>query len=211
MRARRAVLVTCLVLLCVPLVTVLMVLTHEIGHTVVARLLGDGRATFRIYGHGCIGCNLYDSQRLTSWGNVAVSLGGVWGTMLLTIAAVVVLAWRGRPRWVPRWLLAEVIVICFAGDLVWQFVQAVQQLPVPAREPVGWGLGYTDFDAATSFGSQATGLSHQAVAVIGFSAAALYTIALAIAVKWAWRRGSRVQPDGPTSPGCTVTPAIEDL
>jgi hypothetical protein len=209
-RARRAALVTCLVLLCVPFVTVLMVLTHEIGHTVVARLLGDGRATFRIYGHGCIGCNLYDSQRLTPWGNVAVSLGGVWGTMLLTIVAVVVLAWRGRPRWVPRWLLAEVIAVCFAGDLVWQFVQAVQQLPVPAREPVGWGLGYTDFDAATSFGSQATGLSHQTVAVIGFSAAALYTIALAIAVRWAWRRASRVQPDGSTSPGCTVASAIED-
>jgi hypothetical protein len=209
-RARRAVFVACLVVLCVPVVTVLMVLTHEVGHTVVARLLGDGRAVFRVYGPGCIGCNLYDSQRLTPWGNVAVSLGGAWGTMLLTIVAVIVLAWRGRPRWVPRWLLAEVIVICFAGDLVWQFVQAVQQLPVPAREPVGWGLGYTDFDAATSFGSQATGLSHQAVAVIGFSAAALYTIALTMAVRWAWRRTSRVEPDGSTSPSSTVTPATED-
>jgi Peptidase M50B-like len=189
-RARRAALVTCLAVLCVPVVTVLMVLTHEIGHTAVARLLGDGRATFRIYGHDCVGCNLYDSQRLTPWGNVAVSLGGVWGTMLLTIVAVAVLAWRGRPRWVPRWLLAEIIVICFGGDLVWQFVQAVQQLPVPAREPVGWGLGYTDLDAATSFGSQATGWSHQTIAVIGFSAAALYTITLAIAVRWAWRRAS---------------------
>ncbi len=209
MRARRAVLVTCLVVLCVPVVTVLMVLTHEIGHTVVARLLGDGRATFRIYGPGCIGCNLYDSQRLSPWGNVAVSLGGVWGTMLLTIVAVAVLACRGRPRWVPRWLLAEVIVVCFAGDLVWQFVQAVQ-LPVPAREPVGWGLGYTDLNAATSFGSQATGWSHQAVAVIGFSAAALYTIALAIAVRWAWQRASRAEADGSTSPGQIATPAIED-
>ncbi len=192
---------TCLAVLCVPVVTVLMVLTHEIGHTVVARLLGDGRATFRLYGHGCTGCNLYDSQRLTRWGNVAVSLGGVWGTMLLTSAAVAVLAWRGRPRRVPRWLLAEVIVICFGGDLVWQFVQAVQQLPVPARESVGWGLGYTDLDAATSFGAQATGWSHQSVAVLGFSAAAFYTIALAISVRWAWRRASRIVPDGPPSPG----------
>lgn len=209
MRGRRVVLVTCLAVLCVPVVTVLMVLTHEIGHTVVARLLGDGRATFRLYGHGCIGCNLYDSQRLTPWGNVAVSLGGVWGTVLLTIVAVAVLAWRGRPRWVPRWLLAEVIVICFCGDLVWQFVQAVQQLPVPAREPVGWGLGYTDLDAATSFGAQATGWSHQTVAVLGFSAAAFYTVALAISARWAWRHASRIAPDGPPSPGPAVAPAIK--
>jgi hypothetical protein len=189
-RGGRAVLVIGLAVLCVPVVTVAMVLTHEIGHTVMARLLGDGRATFRIYGDGCVGCNLYDSQRLTPGGNVAVSLAGVWATMIATIVAVAALAWRRRPRWVPWWLLAEVIVICFAGDLVWQFVQAVQQLPVPAREPVGWALNYTDFDAATSFGSQATGWSHQTVAAIGFTVAALYTIALVVAVTLAWRRPS---------------------
>jgi hypothetical protein len=48
-RARRAVLVTCLAVLCVPLVTLLMVMAHETGHTVVARLLGEGYATFKIY------------------------------------------------------------------------------------------------------------------------------------------------------------------
>jgi hypothetical protein len=143
---------------------------------------GDTRARFLLYGHGCIGCNLYDSARLTPWGNVAVSLGGVLFTALLTVAAVLVLAWRGRPAWLPRWLLAEVIVICYGGDLVWQFVQAVQQLPVPAREPLGWGLGYTDLSAATSFGSQATGWSHETVAAIGVTAAALYTVALAVAI-----------------------------
>ena len=85
-----------LVVLGVPVVTVVMVITHEVGHTVVARLLGDTRARFLLYGHGCIGCNLYDSARLTPWGNVAVSLGGVLFTALLTVAAVLVLAWRGR-------------------------------------------------------------------------------------------------------------------
>ena len=180
-----------LVVLGVPVVTVVMVITHEVGHTVVARLLGDTRARFLLYGHGCIGCNLYDSARLTPWGNVAVSLGGVLFTALLTVAAVLVLAWRGRPAWLPRWLLAEVIVICYGGDLVWQFVQAVQQLPVPAREPLGWGLGYTDLSAATSFGSQATGWSHETVAAIGVTAAALYTVALAVAIGWARRRGAR--------------------
>jgi hypothetical protein len=199
MSVRRALLVTCLVVVCLPVVTVLMILTHEIGHTVVARLLGDGRATFVLYGRACIGCNLYDSQRLTPWGNVAVSLGGVWGTMLLTVVTVAGLGWTGRPRWVPRWLLAEVIVICFAGDLAWQFVQAVQQLPVPVREPVGWGVGYTDLDAATSFASQATGLSHQVVAVIGISVAVLYAVGLAAAVRRSWRRSSHVKLAAPAS------------
>jgi hypothetical protein len=195
-RWRRAGAVTCLVVLCAPVTTFVMIITHEVGHTVVARLLGDRRATFRLVGHGCYGCNLYDSARLSPWGNVAVSLGGVLFTALLTVAAVVALGWRGRPGWLPRWLLAEVIVICYAGDLVWQFVQAVQQLPVPAREPVGWGLGYTDLDAATSFASQATGWSHGLVAAIGISVAVLYSIWLAAVIPRAWRRG----PSARTSP-----------
>jgi len=188
-RWRRLVAVVFLVVLCAPVVTLVMVVTHEVGHTVVARLLGDPRATFVLYSRNCIGCNLYDSARLTPWGNVAVSLGGVLFTALLTVAAVAALAWRGRPGWLPRWLLAEVIVICYGGDLVWQLVQA-GQLPVPAREPVGWGLGYTDLNAATSFGSQATGWSHGVVAAIGFGAAALYTVAMVAAARWACRRGA---------------------
>ena len=200
MRWRRLGAVVCLVVLFAPVVTVVMVVTHEVGHTVVARLLGDARATFVLYGHGCIGCNLYDSARLTPWGNVAVSLGGVLFTALLTVAAAAALAWRGRPGWLPRWLLAEVIVICYGGDLVWQYVQAVQ-LPVPAREQVGWGLSYTDLDAATSFASQATGWSHGVVAAIGFGAAALYTVAMAAAARWAWRRGV---PAGGREPGPAV-------
>jgi hypothetical protein len=187
-RWRRFSAVVCLVVLCAPVVAVVMVVTHEVGHTVVARLLGDSRATFVLYGRNCIGCNRYDSARLTPWGNVAVSLGGVLFTALLTVAAVAALAGRGRPGWLPRWLLAEVIVICYGGDLVWQVVQAVQ-LPVPAREPVGWGLGYTDLNAATSFGSQATGWNHAVVAAIGLGAAALYTVAMVAAARWAGRRG----------------------
>ncbi len=123
-----------------------MLITHEVGHTVVARLLGDPRATFLLYGRSCIGCNLYNSARFGPWANVAVSLGGVLFTVLLTVAAVVAL---------------------------------------------GWGVGYTDLDAATSFASQATGWSHDVVAAIGFGAAALYTVGLVAATRSAWRRGRR--------------------
>ena len=121
----------------------------------------------------------------------AVRAPPVAATIALTGAAVAALAWRGRPRWLPAWLLLEAMFICFAGDLVWQFVQAVQARPVPVREPVGWGLGYVDFDAAVSFGSQATGWSHAAVAVVGAAAAAIYAGVLAAVMRRAWRRGGR--------------------
>ncbi|MGO9501791.1 MAG: hypothetical protein ACLPUO_09475 [Streptosporangiaceae bacterium] len=85
-------------------------------------------------------------------------------------------------------LLLEIVVICYLGDLVWQIVQALQQLPVPAREPVGRGLGYTDFGAAVSFCSEATGWSHGLLAAVGLTIAAVYSAALAAAVWWAWRR-----------------------
>jgi hypothetical protein len=195
-RWRRGITLTCLVVLAAPVVTALMILTHEVGHTVVARALGDGRATFRVYGHGCIGCNLYDSQRLSPWGNVAVSLGGLWGTMLLTVLGVVTLAWRRRPRRLPRWLLVEVVVICYIGDFIWQFVQAAE-IPVPEREPVGWGIGYTDLNAATSFASQATGWSHDAIAAAGIAFACGYSLVLALVLRRAWRRTA---PET-TSPG----------
>ena len=54
-----------------------------------------------------------------------MSLGGVLFTALLGGLAVAALAWRrGQRRWV-RWLLVEIVVICYAGDLVWQIVQAL--------------------------------------------------------------------------------------
>ena len=60
-----------------------MINVHEIGHTVLARLLGDSRATYALYrlhpdGRlACIGCNVYHEEALSWAGNVAVALGGV--------------------------------------------------------------------------------------------------------------------------------------
>jgi Peptidase M50B-like len=186
---RRRVGLVGLVVVLAPVITAGMILTHEIGHTVVARLLGDRRATFVLYRRGsCIGCNLYDSQKLSPWGNVAVSVAGVWFTALLSLLAVAAMAWRRRPRWLlPRWLLLETVIICYFGDLIWQIAQAVQ-VPTPVLEPVGWGLGYTDFSAAVSFCSQATGWSHRLAAGLGLAIAATYTVALAIVLRSAWLR-----------------------
>ncbi len=137
MRWRRIGAMTALITLCALVLALVMIIVHEAGHTLVSRLLGDSCATFVVYGHSCFGCNLYDSQRMTPVQNVAVNLGGVLFTMLLRAASLLVLAWRRRPRW----LLAEVAIICFAGDLIWQFVQALQSLPVPAREPANYRAG----------------------------------------------------------------------
>ena len=135
-----------------------------------------------------------------------MSLGGVGSTALLGATAVAALARRARPR-LPCWLLLEIVIICYLGDLVWQIVQALQRLPVPAREPVGWGLGYTDFSAAVSFCSQATGWSHGLVAVIGLVVAAACSAALAIAATWAWRRGRRDAPEPAPPPRGAQQPA----
>lgn len=186
----RRILLPLVVIVCLPATTFVMIIVHEVGHTVVARLLGDGRATFILYSAHCIGCNLYDSQRLSPMANVAVSLGGVVFTALATVAALGILCWSRRPSWLPRWLLIEVAAVCFVGDFLWQIVQAAL-LPVPAREPVGWGLGYTDLNAAVSFFSQATGWSHAAAAAIGITLAVLYTAAVAALVHRARRLGRR--------------------
>lgn len=185
---RRRVLLVLRVIVCVPVITVAMILVHEVGHTVVARLLGDSRATFILYSSHCIGCNLYDSQRLSPLENAAVSLGGVLATAVVTVAAIGILCWRRRPSWLPRWLLFEVAGVCFAADFLWQIIQAAL-LPVPAHEPVGWGLGYTDLNAAVSFFSQATGSSHAAAAAIGVVVGVLYTAGVALLVYRAERVG----------------------
>ncbi len=136
----RRVLLVLLASVCVPVITFVMIIVREVGHTAVARMLGDGRATFILYSSHCIGCNLYDSQRLSPLANVAVSLGGVLFTGLVTVAALGTACSRWRPSWLPRWLLIELAAVCFVGDFRWQIVQAAL-LPVPAREPVGWDSG----------------------------------------------------------------------
>lgn len=68
------------------------VVIHELGHTLLARLLGDPNSVFylvRIEKHSaCLGCNIYDQTRL-SWGaNLTVSLGGLLATQIAAIGAL---------------------------------------------------------------------------------------------------------------------------
>jgi len=60
-----------------------MINVHEIGHTVFARLFGDSSAFYALYrlrpdgSVACIGCNVYDETKISFFGNVVVTLGGV--------------------------------------------------------------------------------------------------------------------------------------
>ena len=51
----RAALVTTALVVAAPVLGVVMLVVHELGPTVVTRALGDGRATFILYGNGCVG------------------------------------------------------------------------------------------------------------------------------------------------------------
>lgn len=170
------------VLVCLPLVTVAMIVVHEIGHTLAAWAVGDRHAYFVLYSRvvepngavdTCIGCNLYNSAKVGAAANAFVSLAGVAATAIVTWAAILLL-WRGRPR-LPRWFLVEVALLCWFGDALWQVVQALP-LGVPAREPVGWGVGYTDFSAAGSFYAQATGWPRALVEGLGLTGMAVYSL-----------------------------------
>ena len=92
-----------------------MVNVHEIGHTTVARLLGDDSAHYVLYQvqgqSGCLGCNLYDSSRLGDLANVFVNLGGVIFTQLLCWIA------RSRAPHFPQKLNATGISVAHFGQV----------------------------------------------------------------------------------------------
>jgi hypothetical protein len=184
------------VVIAAPLIAVAMIVVHEIGHTLGAWVMGDGHAYFIVYRRAvapngsvdtCVGCNMYDSAHMGPLANTFVSLAGVGATAALTWVAILLLRADRSP--LPRWLLVEVALICWLGDAIWQVVQALP-LGVPAREPVGVGLGYTDFSAAGSFFAQATGWSRGLVEALGLGAAAIY-VAVTLAAVVAWGRRPR--------------------
>jgi len=77
-----------------PLLFPLMLITHEIGHTLVAWTLGDTSASFALSGPSCIGCNYYDSVGMGPLANTLVNLGGVLFTGMLTWAAIAAMSAR---------------------------------------------------------------------------------------------------------------------
>jgi hypothetical protein len=91
----RKVLVILLVILLVPVFLVTFTVVHELGHTILARILGDPESVFylaRFEAHStCLGCNIYDPSRLSWAGNLVVSLGGLLATQLVALIALFLL------------------------------------------------------------------------------------------------------------------------
>ncbi len=174
-----------------PVLALGMIVWHEIGHTLVAWALGDRTATFVVYQRtatgSCFGCNFYHSELLSPAANAAVNLGGVAATALAGLLATLVMGWHRRPRLLPRWLLLEVVLLTWAGDLLFQILQAATA-PIPAREPVGWGVGYVDLAAAVSFASQASGWPHVVFVIAGAAIAVSWSVVLGWLTWRSWLR-----------------------
>ena len=162
---------------------------HEIGHTVIARVLGDGSAHYVLYqarGQStCLGCNLYDSSRLSDDANILVNFGGVLFTQLLCWSAILLLA-RGARRLEP-WMALTVIVITWSGDVILQLVQGLQT-EVPAVLPRGPEISYTDYLAVIWFMRDRTGMSAVTLKLSLLVATIIYSGLLLLATRWALRR-----------------------
>jgi len=83
------------ILLLIALLLVLIIVIHEIGHTALARLLGDPDSVFylvKVKGDfACCGFTDFDTTKL-SWGdNLVVSLGGLLATQLVALVALFLL------------------------------------------------------------------------------------------------------------------------
>ncbi len=106
-----------------------MVNLHEIGHTVLVRLLGDPDSVYylvRIYPNGgmCLGCNIYEQQKLTWAGNLLVVIGGVMSTQTAAMA-MIGFARYARLSWLRRLLFTTILV--FLIDFPLQTAQAFRR------------------------------------------------------------------------------------
>src|SRR6266851_3318331 len=88
--------------------TFLMINWHEIGHTVVARALGDSSAHYVLYSatatSSCVGCNVYDSAQLSDSANIIVNFGGVLFTQILALFPA---GCCGQSSWSPGWAISS--------------------------------------------------------------------------------------------------------
>ena len=115
-------------LVLVPAILIAFVVAHEVGHTLLARALGDPNSTFylvKIDEHGeCLGCNIYDQTKLSWGGNLVVSLAGLAATQVVALAALLMLGLR-RARGFPRQLLAGIALGFAFLDVPVQVVQGL--------------------------------------------------------------------------------------
>mgnify|MGYP001814582606 CR=1 FL=1 len=132
------------VIVLIPIVFLVMLNLHEIGHTIFARLFGDEDAGYYLYrtlgeNQTCVGCNFYDTAKLSTIGNLVVVIGG-----LLFSQSVLWLLFHARHRvkWAKQYgYLLVTAMIVFASDLPFQVAQGL-------RMNIGNQTGLTNVDLA---------------------------------------------------------------
>ncbi|MFJ5306991.1 hypothetical protein [Streptomyces sp. NPDC088350] len=114
---------------------------HELGHTAVAWLAGDHNASYQLHCEPAgFGCNHFDATRMNTSEKVAVTLGGVLVTQVITWSLFLLRRRAGR-RWYP--VLTPLLAV-FAVDPVLQFTQAALT-PLPEYD-----LTKVDFTACAT-------------------------------------------------------------
>jgi hypothetical protein len=128
MQRMRRILNIILYILLIPVFLITFTVIHELGHTILARLLGDPDSVFylaRIEEHSaCLGCNIYDPSKL-SWGaNLIVSLGGLFASQLAALTALFLLRFRFENRFL-RQILATIALGFAFLDVPVQVIQGL--------------------------------------------------------------------------------------
>lgn len=161
---------------------VLIVIVHEIGHTIAARLLGDSAATFTLFERTatstCIGCNEFDPQALSALGRLLVSIAGVAATLICAIVLLGVLRQVAGHTWLRNAL--RVALALFVADLPFQWVQAWWRWEPGRRYPTN-----VDFEDTVLLAQQNWNIAPSVLAlgagvaiclvIVGFARAALAT------------------------------------
>jgi hypothetical protein len=116
------------IILLVPVLLIVFTIVHELGHTILARLLGDPNSTFYLVkvvaDHTCFGYNIYDPTKLSWAANLLVSLGGLLATQLVALIALLLLRLPHKNR-----LSVHVLsIIAFGFTLLDIPVQVIQGL-----------------------------------------------------------------------------------
>ncbi len=113
-----------------PIYLLAFVVVHEIGHTLLARLLGDPNSTFYLVRIGpggkglCLGCNITDHTKLSAFGNLAVSLGGLLFTQIMALVALMMLG-NTAPHTLRNRLLAAIALGFAFLDVPMQVLQGL--------------------------------------------------------------------------------------
>ncbi len=117
-----------LLLVYVPVFIVGVVVIHELGHTGMARLLGDARATFVLVeiteDSRAFGRTFHDETQFSQEENLVVSLSGLLATQLAALVLLAASGWAAGRPFLSRLLAGSAIVMAI-GDV---FMQGSQGL-----------------------------------------------------------------------------------